>query len=263
VSHPESHARLPAADCRLIIVQDQPQPCPYLDGMTARMPLRLPVGLVTPEVTDGLLAMGYRRSGDFVYRAQCPACNECRPTRIDVNCFTLTGSMKRVLQRGDRELTCRWGKVVVDANRIELFNQHRLQRGLGQGNGPIDTESYRAFLAATCFETRELAIWRGDRLVAVSIVDVGRSSTSAVYTHFDPAASRYSLGTYAILQQIEWARSTGRKFVYLGMYVAANRHLNYKARFLPQQRLIGDRWIGFAAPSRAARPEGDGSAVTL
>ena len=84
-------------------------------------------------------------------------------------------------------------------------------------------------------------------MIAVSIVDVGAESTSAVYTHFAPDAGRYSLGTYAILKQIEWAKQTSRTYVYLGMYVAENRHLNYKARFLPQQRLIDDEWVDFSA----------------
>jgi arginine-tRNA-protein transferase len=245
LSHPKSRVRLPGADCRLIVVQDQLQNCPYLDGTTARMPLRLPVGTVTREVTDQLLAMGYRRSGDFVYRAQCPTCDECKPTRIDVSKFRLTSSMKRVKKRGDRELTYRWGQPKVDTERIFLFNQHRVIRDLGQGSAPIDAESYRSFLSDTCCDTRELAISLGDELVAISIVDVGRTSTSAVYTHFDPAASRFSLGTYAILKQIEWAQETGRQFVYLGMYVAENKHLNYKARFMPQQRLCGNAWVSF------------------
>ena len=253
---PENHIRLSGADCRLIVVQDQLQPCPYLEGVTARMPLRLPVGSVTPQITDRLLAMGYRRSGDFVYRAQCPACNECKPTRIDVDRFRSTRSLKRVLNRGKRELQSRWGPVAVDAARIHLFNQHRNERGLSQGNGPIDAESYRSFLADTCCDSRELSIWRGEQLVAVSIVDVGQTSSSAVYTHFDPQFSRFSLGTLAILLQIEWAQATGRKFVYLGMYVAANPHLNYKARFLPQQRLDGNEWIEIeeAGETSAGRP---------
>lgn len=207
------------------------------------MPLRLPVGEVTPEVTDGLLALGYRRSGDFVYRAECPQCRECKPTRVDVSKFRYTGSLTRVKKRGDRDLTFQWGRPLVDEHRIWLFNQHRAQRGLGQGSTDIDAESYRAFLANTCCHTKELAIYLGQSLVAVSIVDIGRRSTSAVYTHFDPAAGRYSLGTYALLKQIEWAQQNGRQFVYLGMYVAANPHLNYKARFLPQQRLFGDTWL--------------------
>lgn len=252
MSHPESHAHFTGTECRLIVVQDQLQSCPYLDGVTARMPLRLPVGSVTPEITDQLLEMGYRRSGDFVYRPQCPGCSECKATRLDVSRFRMTASMRRVLRRGDRDLTCRWGPARVDRVRVEIFNEHRAKRGLGTGCAPIDAESYRAFLSDTCCDTIELAISQTGQLVAVSIIDVGKSSTSAVYTHFDPIASRYSLGTYAILKQIEWARDNGRRFVYLGMYVASNQHLNYKARFMPQQRLCGEQWVDFEAASQAA-----------
>ena len=241
---PDNPIRLSSGECRLVVVQDQLQDCPYLDATTARMPLRLPIGTVTPDVTDHLLEQGYRRSGDFVYRAQCPLCNECKPTRVIVDRFRLTGSCRRVLNRGDRELTYRWALPTVDRQRIAMFNQHRRERSLGSGED-IDADSYRAFLADTCCETKELAIYRQDQLIAVSIVDIGRHSSSAVYTHFDPAASRYSLGTLAVLKQIEWAKHSGRQYVYLGMYVAANRHLNYKARFLPQQRLDGGEWVDF------------------
>jgi leucyl-tRNA---protein transferase len=242
---PKNHSALADTNCRLVVVQDGLQPCPYLPDTNARMPLRLPVGTVTPEVTDQLLAMGYRRSGDFVYRTQCPSCSECRPTRIEVANFCWTTSMKRVKKRGDRELTCQWSTPSVDRQRVWQFNEHRKQRGLGQESGLVDADGYRAFLSDTCCDTRELAISLQDQLVAISIVDIGRTSTSAVYTHFDPAASRFSLGTYAILKQIEWAQQTGRQFVYLGMYVAENTHLNYKGRFLPQQRLIDNKWVQY------------------
>jgi arginyl-tRNA--protein-N-Asp/Glu arginylyltransferase len=242
MSDPQSHLPLPSTECRLVVVQDQLQPCPYLDGVTARMPLRLPVGQVSADVTDQLLAMGYRRSGDFVYRPQCPACGECKPTRVVVDQFRPTSSMRRVLRRGDRELTFRWGDPGIDSRRLELFNEHRLQRGLDGDGEPIDAEAYRSFLVDTCCDTMELSITLRDQLVGVSIVDVGRQSTSAVYTQYDPRVGRYSLGTYAILKQFQWALKTSRKYVYLGMYVAANSHLNYKARFRPQQRLSGGQW---------------------
>ncbi len=243
MSHPESPRRTLQTTCRLVVVQDQLQPCPYLDNTTARMPLRLPVGTVTPDVTDQLLALGYRRSGDFVYRAECPACSECKPTRIDIDEFEMTSSMRRVFARGERELTCHWGPPQVDGKRIWLFNQHRRIRNLGSAGELVSTESYRSFLADTCCDTRELAISIGGNLIAIAIVDIGAKSTSAVYTHFDPEASRFSLGTYAILKQIDWAKQNGKRYVYLGMYVADNSHLNYKARFLPQQRLSEEEWI--------------------
>ena len=87
-----------------------------------------------------------------------------------------------------------------------------------------------------------MSIRHGDRLISISVIDVGQQSLSAVYTHFDPDFSRFSPGTYAILKQIQHARETGRAFVYLGMYVAQNQHLNYKARFVPQERFIRGNW---------------------
>ena len=131
MSQPGNTMLLEEGQCRLVVVQDQLTPCPYIDGVTARMPLRLPVGTVTPEVTDELLAMGYRRSGDFLYRTQCPTCNECRPTRIDVREFRTTASMRRILNRGHRDLHWHWGQPRVDARRVSLFNLHRQVRDLG------------------------------------------------------------------------------------------------------------------------------------
>jgi arginyl-tRNA--protein-N-Asp/Glu arginylyltransferase len=242
----EQPIRLSSGECRLVVVQDELQPCPYRESTIARMPLRLPIGTVTPEVTDQLLDAGYRRSGDFVYRTQCPACSECKPTRVDVGKFRFTTSMKRVLKRGDRDLHSQWGNPQVDQQRVRLFNDHRLARKLGDGS-QVDADSYRSFLGDSCCKTIELAVCWHDELFAVSIMDVGSNSVSAVYTHFDPLASRYSLGTYAVLKQIQWAIETNRQFVYLGMYVATNHHLNYKSRFAPQQRLCDGQWIDFEA----------------
>ena len=242
--HPNSSNQVRYAndECKLVVIQDQLQSCPYRDGVTARMPLQLPVGNVTPAITDRLLEGGYRRSGDFVYRTQCPTCTECLPTRVNAVTFPFSKSMRRVLMRGDRELKTLWSRPVVDARRVDLFNLHREQRSLGRGD-EVDAESYQSFLVESCCDSYELQMFLDDLLVAIAIVDFGQDSVSAVYTFFDPALHRFSLGTYALLKTIQRARQSQRKFVYLGMYVAENRHLNYKARFSPQQRLIRGEWV--------------------
>jgi arginine-tRNA-protein transferase len=228
----------------LIVVQDQVQPCPYLD-QTARMPLSLPVQRLSPSGVDQFLSLGYRRSGDYLYRTQCPRCDACKPTRVDVERFRLTKSMKRVLRRGDRELDIIVAPPTVDASRVELFNHHRADRGLADGRERVGEDAYHSFLVSSCCDVLELSIYHSGELVAVSIFDVGETSISAVYTHFDQRHHRFSLGTYAILKQFDWAGRNDRRFVYLGMYVAENKHLNYKARFLPQQRLINGVWQDF------------------
>jgi arginine-tRNA-protein transferase len=81
--------------------------------------------------------------------------------------------------------------------------------------------------------------------VALSVIDLGTLSVSAVYTYFDPAHSKLSLGSYSVLKQIQMAQNAGLRWVYLGLYVEENSHLNYKARFKPQERYIQSRWVEF------------------
>ena len=51
-----------------------------------------------------------------------------------------------------------------------------------------------------------------------------------------------SLGTYLILDHIERARKMGLPHVYLGYWVRGSAKMDYKRRFLPQERLLPDGW---------------------
>ena len=65
---------------------------------------------------------------------------------------------------------------------------------------------------------------------------------SAVYTFFDPDESKRSLGTFAILKQIEYAQYTGLQFVYLGYWVPHSNKMNYKSQYVPLDLLIDGQW---------------------
>lgn len=220
--------------------------CSYLDGQIANLPLKLPARLLTEDEFDQAMVGGLRRSGIFLYHTACLDCSACEPTRLDVTKFVWRESFKRVLKRGDRTLELRVQRPCLDDRRLELFNLHRSQRGLGDPESRYGPEDYQSFLVESCLtQSLELSFWLGDELAGVSIVDCGNASLSAVYTYFNPVHSKLSLGTYSVLKQIEFARESGRKFAYLGLYVAANKHLNYKARFTPQERWINGNWVPF------------------
>jgi arginine-tRNA-protein transferase len=220
--------------------------CSYLPSESANLPLHLPTRRLTSDEFDAVLDQGVRRSGYFLYYAACPNCKACEPSRVNVHTFRWRTSFRRVLNRGDRSLAVQISRPRLDEDRLALFNLHRSQRGLGDSETEYYATDYENFLIRTCCsETLELSFWHEDQLIAVSIVDCGKQSLSAVYTYFDPAYARFSLGTYAILKLLQFAKSTHRIYVYLGMYVAQNAHLNYKARFTPQERFVDGRWLAF------------------
>ena len=83
-----------------------------------------------------------------------------------------------------------------------------------------------------------------DRLAGVGILDFGRLGVSSVYFYFDPSKEVASLspGVFSAMKELELAKATGRKYLYLGLYVSDCRHLSYKGDYGPQENRIGGVW---------------------
>jgi arginine-tRNA-protein transferase len=80
-------------------------------------------------------------------------------------------------------------------------------------------------------------------LLAVALTDLLSDGLSMVYSFFESDHASRSLGTFMILDHIARARQMGLAYVYLGYWVQGSRKMDYKARFLPQQRLSPDGWV--------------------
>ena len=232
------------------ILWNQPEPCPYREGYTAQLPLRLPLRRPTPEEFDKMLADGDRRSGRMVYRPTCPACTACEALRVPVDRFQPTRSQRRVW-RGNPDVELRVGRPTLTSERLALYNRHKMERGLSRSGEPLSAESYRVWLMDTCTDTREFQFLVEGKVVAISIIDVGKDSASSVYHYFDPDVSKRSLGVYSIMREIEWCREQGIAWYYLGLYVEDCQHLSYKAAYWPNQRRINGDWIEFTEPAPA------------
>jgi arginine-tRNA-protein transferase len=79
-------------------------------------------------------------------------------------------------------------------------------------------------------------------LLAVALTDVLSDGLSMVYSFFEGSEAARSLGTFMILDHIARARQMGLAYVYLGYWVQGSRKMDYKGRFLPQERLTPDGW---------------------
>lgn len=234
-----------ARDGREVVVSDQLHPCSYLANRTARLPLRVPFGL-TPAQFDERLAQGDRRTGTFLYRVTCPACRACEPIRLRIAEFQPRATQRRTKRRGDERLQVTIGPPEVTRERVALYNEHRRVRSLDRGEGDISADEYRDFLVETCCQTIEISYREGTALKAIAIADLGARSMSAVYCFYDPHDRSLGLGTYSVLKQVELCREWGLEFLYLGLYIAESPNMNYKANFLPHERLILGEWRKFS-----------------
>lgn len=230
-----------------LVVANEAESCPYLPGETCRLPLRLPLEPMTPTEFDRLLAEGDRRAGRFLYRTACATCHACEPIRIPVARFAPTASQRRS-RRKNRDLVVEVGNPGMSRRHVELYDRHRLERGLATTREPTDLRSYRAQFVESCVETVEFRYLAGDRLIAFSLLDLGMTAASSVYHCFDPDEAHRSPGVYSVLREIEWCAAQGYSFYYLGLYVGACPALAYKAAYFPHERRIGDTWVPFTGP---------------
>ena len=66
------------------------------------------------------------------------------------------------------------------------------------------------------FDTREVRVWNGDRLVAFSWFDLGRESVQSLIGVYEPSMARQSLGFYTMLLEVQHALEQGLRFHYPG-----------------------------------------------
>ncbi|MBM4266752.1 MAG: arginyltransferase [Deltaproteobacteria bacterium] len=227
------------------VIHDQPTPCVYLTGQTARLPLRLPLRRLGRAELGTRLEQGDRRQGVLLYRPSCPSCNACEPIRLDAETFRPTRTQKRIFRRGEEQIRTTVRTPRVTEEKVALYNRHKLERDLAIGDDLLDAESYREFLVDSCTETLEMEYRVGDELIAVALVDRAANGLSAVYCYFDPGFGHLSPGTYSILKQLELCRAARLQHLYLGLYVRGCATMEYKSRYLPHERLIDGRWQTF------------------
>lgn len=127
----------------------------------------------------------------------------------------------------------------------ENFALYRKYLGSRHPGGGMDDPSpadFDAFLSCE-WSNSEFFEWRLDgSLIALAVTDVLGDSLSAVYTCFDPEQADRSLGTLAILAQIEQARLRGLPHLYLGFWLDGHRKMDYKKSFRPLEFLAGSQW---------------------
>ena len=229
----------PREDVRLFHTGEHP--CGYWPDRIARDLVLDPRDPRLPMFYPTALSWGFRRSGDLVYRPHCRGCRACVPVRIPVRHFTPDRSQRRCAAR-NAQVEAR----VVPADRSEehlaLYQRYLTSRHVGGGMDDHGASEFEQFLVGRWSQTRFLELREDGRLIAVAVTDLVPDALSAVYTFFDPDLAARSLGTLAILRQLEWARRDHRQYLYLGYWINGHRKMEYKRRFKPLEAFDGRSW---------------------
>lgn len=216
--------------------------CSYLPGHRASTLFADPERNMNVALYSHLSRIGFRRSGDFVYRPHCGPCQACVPVRIPVAQFHPTRQHRRTWQM-NADLAVSWERPGLTEERYALYATYIGRRHSDGDMYPPSRDQYRSFLLSTWSDLMFLEFRLQGRLVAVAVCDWLQDGLSATYTFYDPELHARSLGTYAILCQIESCRRLDLHALYLGYWIKESPKMAYKARFRPLELYVHDAWL--------------------
>ncbi|MEO7251879.1 MAG: arginyltransferase [Arenimonas sp.] len=220
--------------------------CGYWPERVARDLVLDPADPMLPSLYGSALAMGFRRSGNHVYRPHCAGCRSCTPVRIPIARFEPSRSQRRCLARNS-DLRVQVVPALRSEERFSLYRRYVGTRHAGGGMDDPSPEDFDGFLACSWSPTVFLEMRLRDTLLAVAVTDALPNALSAVYTFFAPEHAARSLGTFAILSQIEQARREGLEHLYLGFWLDAHPKMHYKKMFRPLEYLAAGQWRDFTS----------------
>jgi len=227
---------------RLKFYATQPHSCSYLPEEQATTLFLDPSQPMDVQVYADLSDMGFRRSGDHLYRPHCQNCSACVPARIPVDLFVPNRQQKRIFKR-NADLEVRSTKPHFTEEYFDLYQRYIEQRHADGDMFPPSRDQFSTFLVRDLKFCRFFEFRLEKRLLAVAVTDMLPNGLSAVYTFYEPDEERRSLGRYAILWQIAEAARLRLHAVYLGYWIKNCQKMNYKTQYRPIELLTNQRWV--------------------
>ena len=238
-----------------------PSPCPYLEGKQERKVFTHLVGDKAGDLNDLLTHGGFRRSQSIAYRPACDQCRACVSVRVIANEFRPSRNLRKAQARND-DIVSELRTAAPTSEQYSVFRAYLDERHRDGGMADMTVLDYAMMVEDSHVQTRIIEYRRrtpdsgitgkGGDLIAVGLTDVLTDGLSMVYSFFEPGEESRSLGTFMILDHIARARRMGLPYVYLGYWIDGSRKMDYKERFLPQQRLAPSGWLRVDADGTTA-----------
>ncbi|ASP39772.1 arginyltransferase [Bacterioplanes sanyensis] len=219
----------------------QTTPCGYLPNHWSRSDYVDPrVALTTEELTQ-LNRLGFRRSGQLLYRPACPDCNACESARFEPLKLRINRRLKRAIKY------CRPFHLAVETAHYsdEHYRLYRAYINARHRDGamyPPSQQQYEEFITSHFGNTAFLTLRCGEQLIGCLVFDLLQDGVSSVYCYFDTHYEHCSPGRYLIYSLSAVAIALKLPYHYLGYYIDNCKKMTYKAEWQPLDLLQNGVW---------------------
>lgn len=147
------------------------------------------------------------------------------PMRIRLKDFSPSKRQRRITKK-NTDLDIQVEPFSITSEEEELFHRHKTRF-----TSP-PTSIFNIVPPSSLTEMRKITVTDEGRLIAVSYLDVNRTSTFSIYGMFEPTIEWRSLGILTVLKEIEFSILSGKEFYYCGFVYDQPSCYDYKKYFL-------------------------------
>ena len=219
----------------------EPHDCSYLQGRRSTTAFVDPELNIDTQLYSKMTAMGFRRSGPYLYAPMCAQCNACVPARVPVASFKESRGQKRCWKK-NADITIEQLDVLNIDEHFPLYARYINERHKDGDMYPPFRKQFEDFLGNPWQSTRFLEFRLAGKLIGCAVVDILNNGVSAIYTYFDPLYSDRGLGNLAVLYEIRMARQLELDYLYLGYWIADCAKMKYKTNYRPLELYRGNNW---------------------
>jgi len=187
---------------------------------------------LSPSRLDRYLASGWFRNSTLLFRSRV-LCLEGEMLdvvniRLPLQRYSFPTRMQKIRRRAQHVFTTQISPASIDKAKNHLYHLHKKKfHGFIYPN-------LKQFLHSeglhSVFNTWQVEVFDNDRLVAYSFFDVGHYSISSIIGIYDETYSKYSLGTYTMLAEVNYGLENKMKYYYPGFVFNKPSAFDYKLR---------------------------------
>ena len=223
------------------LILDEPHDCGYFSNRKAQFAYIYPEEILDTELYAQLIEHGFRRSGDHVYRPQCEGCQQCVQTRLAPHAFKASRQQRRVWKK-NADIKATICSTEFKQQHFELYQRYQQHRHSEGSMANSNEKDYIKFLSSVWCNSIFVEFSLDNEIIGVAVMDIFNTAASAVYTFFEPSFASRSLGVYAVLWQIEYAKTQQFDWLYLGYWIENCQKMAYKTNYQPLHGLINEQW---------------------
>lgn len=183
-----------------------------------------------PEELDAYLERGWFRMGQNIFTTNFlhfkTQFYSAMWLRVALDQFSEDATQKKLFRQNEVFRT-EIGPATLTSEKEELYARYRQQLPF-EPSVSLNQLLFGKTATTSIYNTSEVAVYDGDKLIAIGFFDKGDKSAAGITSVYDHDYKKYSLGKYLIYRKIDHCKKQMLRYFYPGYFAPGYPSFDYK-----------------------------------